>query len=110
MVPIVFALVPTIIGAAMLVGLNDSGSKGVLLFGTCPIYPYSINVLTYPRIAVYLIGTFGSALSTIYAYNASNISGHTKKARPSTLNHLCLSDPSITEHDQRHDTCVLCAG
>lgn len=49
MIPIVFALVPTIIGAgthsysllglhahfsiAMLVGLNDSGNKGALLFG-----------------------------------------------------------------------------
>jgi MFS transporter, ACS family, allantoate permease len=29
---------------------------------------------------VYLIGTFGSALAIIYAYNASNTSGHTKKA------------------------------
>lgn len=33
MVPIVFALVPTIIGAGLLVGLNSSGNKGVLLFG-----------------------------------------------------------------------------
>jgi hypothetical protein len=29
--------------------------------------------------AVYLVGTFGSALSIIYAWNASNTSGHTKK-------------------------------
>lgn len=33
MIPIVFALVPTIVGAAMLIGLNDSGNKGALLFG-----------------------------------------------------------------------------
>lgn len=33
MVPIVFAIIPTIIGAAMLIGLNGSGEKGVLLFG-----------------------------------------------------------------------------
>ena len=33
MTPIVYALVPTIVGAAMLIGLNDSGKKGVLLFG-----------------------------------------------------------------------------
>ena len=33
MLPIVFSLVPTIVGSAMLVGLNDSGMKGVLLFG-----------------------------------------------------------------------------
>lgn len=43
MVPIVIALVPTIVGAAMLIGLNNSGQKGALLFGliicTCdPIY------------------------------------------------------------------------
>ena len=31
--------------------------------------------------ATYLIGTFGSALSSVYAYNASNTSGHTKKVR-----------------------------
>lgn len=34
MVPIVLSLIPTIVGAAMLVGLNDSGKKGALLFGT----------------------------------------------------------------------------
>ncbi|KAF7352856.1 MFS general substrate transporter [Mycena venus] len=69
MLPIIIALVPTIVGTAILVGLNNSGNKGVLLFG------------------VYLVGTFGSALSTTYAYNASNTSGHTKK---STLNSLTL--------------------
>ncbi|KAJ7129764.1 MFS general substrate transporter [Mycena epipterygia] len=69
MLPIVFALVPTIVGTALLIGLNNTGSKGGLLF------------------AVYLIGTFGSALSTIYAYNASNTSGHTKK---STINAMTL--------------------
>jgi ACS family allantoate permease-like MFS transporter len=53
--------VPTIVGSAILVGLNGSSMKGVLLFGS------------------YLIGTFGSALSVIYAWNASNTSGHTKK-------------------------------
>jgi len=69
MLPIVFALVPTIVGSAILIGLNTDGSKGALLF------------------AAYLIGTFGSALSTIYAYNASNTSGHTKK---STINAMTL--------------------
>ncbi|KAJ7228739.1 MFS general substrate transporter [Mycena pura] len=67
--PVVVALVPTILGTALLIGLNNSSKKGGLLFG------------------VYLIGTFGSALSTIYAYNASNTSGHTKK---STVNSLTL--------------------
>lgn len=69
MLPIVFALVPTIVGSAILVGLNGSDKKGVLLF------------------AVYLIGTFGSALSIIYAWNASNTSGHTKKV---TINAMTL--------------------
>ncbi|KAF9068372.1 MFS general substrate transporter [Rhodocollybia butyracea] len=69
MVPIVFALIPTIVGAAMLVALNDSGKKGALLF------------------AIYLLGTSGSTLSTIYAYNASNTSGYTKK---STVNAVTL--------------------
>jgi len=69
MLPIIFALVPTIVGSAMLIGLNNTGNKGALLF------------------AVYLIGTFGSALATVYAYNASNTSGHTKK---STINAMTL--------------------
>jgi MFS transporter, ACS family, allantoate permease len=33
MIPIVFALVPTIIGSGMLVGINNTGNKGALLFG-----------------------------------------------------------------------------
>ena len=33
MVPIVLSMIPTIVGTAMLVGLNDSGKKGALLFG-----------------------------------------------------------------------------
>ncbi|KAG6840661.1 hypothetical protein C0991_005255 [Blastosporella zonata] len=69
MTPIIFALLPTITGAAIVIGLNDSGKKGPLLFGT------------------YLIGSFGSVLSTIYAWNASNTAGHTKK---STINALTL--------------------
>lgn len=35
MLPIVFALIPTIIGSALLIGLVNSGSKGALLFGEC---------------------------------------------------------------------------
>ncbi|OBZ71805.1 Allantoate permease [Grifola frondosa] len=74
MIPIVFCLIPTIIGTAMLIGLNNSGNKGALLF------------------ASYLIGTFGSALSTVYAYNASNTSGHTKK---NTINAITLATFSL---------------
>jgi len=74
MLPIIFSLIPTIVGSAMLIGLNNSGNKGVLLF------------------AVYLIGTFGSALASVYAYNASNTSGHTKKV---TINAMTLATFSL---------------
>ncbi|KAJ3575970.1 hypothetical protein NP233_g750 [Leucocoprinus birnbaumii] len=74
MTPIIIALLPTILSAALLIGFNGTGQKGVLLF------------------AIYLSGTFGSALSTVYAWNASNTSGHTKK---STINALTLVAFSI---------------
>ncbi|KAI0676836.1 MFS general substrate transporter [Trametes maxima] len=74
MIPIIMCLLPTIVGSAMLIGLNDSGNKGALLFAT------------------YLIGTFGSALSSVYAYNASNTSGHTKK---NTINAITLATFSV---------------
>ncbi|KAF8211188.1 MFS general substrate transporter [Mycena galopus ATCC 62051] len=70
MVPLTFALIPTIVGGAIVVGLEDGGRhKGALLFG------------------VYLIGTFGAFLASIYAYNASNTSGNTKK---NTVNAMTL--------------------
>ncbi|KAF8509171.1 MFS general substrate transporter [Hysterangium stoloniferum] len=69
MLPVVFAVTPTIVGAAILIGLNGSERKGALLFG------------------VYLISTFGAALSLIYSWNASNTSGHTKKV---TINAMTL--------------------
>lgn len=70
MLPIVICLIPTIVGAAMLIGLNgQADKKGALLFG------------------IYLTSTFGSALSSVYAYNASNTSGHTKK---NTINALTM--------------------
>ncbi|KAL1721788.1 major facilitator superfamily domain-containing protein [Schizophyllum commune] len=69
MLPVVISVIPTIIGAAILVGLNKSDEKGALLFG------------------IYLTGTYGSALAAIYSYNASNTSGHTKK---STVNAMTL--------------------
>lgn len=74
MIPIVFAIVPTILGSGLLIGFNGTGQKGVLLFG------------------IYLCSSFGSALSTVYAYNASNTSGHTKK---STINALTLTAFSL---------------
>ncbi|KZV75412.1 MFS general substrate transporter [Peniophora sp. CONT] len=74
MLPIVFALIPAIVGSAMLVGLNGSDNKGALLF--------AINV----------IKMYGSALAMIYAYNASNTSGHTKKL---TVNVITLVSFSV---------------
>ena len=41
---------------------------------------------------MYLIGTFGSTLSIVYAYNATNTSGHTKKL---TINALTMVSFSI---------------
>jgi len=74
MLPIIFALIPTILGSALLIAFNDSGKKGVLLFG------------------VYLVGTLGGSISTVYAYNASNTSGHTKK---STINAMTFASYSV---------------
>lgn len=37
MLPIVYGLIPTIVGAAMLVGLKGTKNKGPLLFGELPI-------------------------------------------------------------------------
>jgi len=67
--PVVFAVLPTILGTALQIGFSHTGKKGVLLF------------------AIYLSGTFGSVGTAVYSYNASNNSGHTKK---STVNALTL--------------------
>jgi hypothetical protein len=45
--------------------------------------------------AIYLSGTFGSALSTVYAYNASNTSGHTKKSTVNALTMVAFSVGNI---------------
>ncbi|GJE84700.1 MFS general substrate transporter [Phanerochaete sordida] len=71
MLPIVFGLIPTIVGAGMLVGLKSIPmNKGALLF------------------ADYIVTFFGSSLAIVYAYNASNTSGHTKKV---TVNAMTLA-------------------
>jgi MFS family permease len=69
MLPVIYATLPTLLGVALMIGFNNSGQKGVLLFGS------------------YLTGSFGSTLSIIYAYNASNTSGYTKKL---TINALTM--------------------
>ncbi|KAI3614104.1 mfs allantoate [Moniliophthora roreri] len=74
MIPIIFAVIPTIVASAMMIGLNGSGKKGALLF------------------AIYLIGTFGASGTSVYSYNASNTGGHTKK---STVNAMTMVSFSI---------------
>ncbi|EKM59641.1 uncharacterized protein PHACADRAFT_192018 [Phanerochaete carnosa HHB-10118-sp] len=71
MLPIVLGLIPTIVGSGMLVGLKSTPeNKGALLF------------------ADYIVTFFGSSLAIVYAYNASNTSGHTKKV---TVNAMTLA-------------------
>lgn len=55
--------------------------------------------------AVYIIGTYGSSLSQIYAYNASNTSGHTKKVTVNamTLATFCVANIVGTETFQPKD-------
>lgn len=54
---------------------------------------YELGVLLF---ATYLIGTFGSALAVIYAWNASNTSGHTKKGIHNIAYKLNVSSNSQT--------------
>ena len=110
MLPVVFCIIPTIVGAAMMIGLNDSGQKGALLFGEFISYfPRDLpNAHLYP-IATYLIGTFGSALSSVYAYNASNTSGHTKKVSGVLATARLIFKYRLAEHGQRtHPRDVQC--
>lgn len=55
--------------------------------------------------AVYIIGTYGASLSQIYAYNASNTSGHTKKItiNAMTLATFCVANIVGTETFQPKD-------
>ena len=50
-------------------------------------------------IATWIVGTYGSSLSIIYAYNASNTSGHTKKVTVNamTLAAFCVANIVGTE-------------
>jgi ACS family allantoate permease-like MFS transporter len=63
MLPVLLALIPTITGASILVGFGNDPShhKGALVF------------------AIYIAQTFGSSLTIVYAWNASNVAGSSKK-------------------------------
>lgn len=71
--PVLVAIIPTVVGSAILVGLGHGGEhatgerRNVLVFG------------------VYLTSTFGSSLSIIFAWNATNVAGYTKKISSSAL-------------------------
>lgn len=92
--PIVISIIPTLVGAAMLVGLNGSGQKGALLFGmTSTTILKSFRTKMFYKIpATYIVGFYGSSLAIIYAYNASNTSGHSKKV---TVNAMTLAAFSL---------------
>ena len=74
-------LIPTIVAAAMMIGLDPTGipkhhAKGWLLF------------------ASYLSATFGAAFMILLAFNASNLAGHSKKVTVNafTLVAFCLGN------------------
>ena len=46
-------------------------------------------------VAIYLSNSYGSSLSTIYAYNASNTSGHTKKSTANSMTLVAFSVGNI---------------
>ncbi|PSK51840.1 High-affinity nicotinic acid transporter [Elsinoe australis] len=66
----IVAITPTILGAALMIGLDPNGvpkNKAGLLG------------------ASFLTGTFGAAFMLLLAFNASNISGHTKKVTTNAI-------------------------
>jgi ACS family allantoate permease-like MFS transporter len=75
MLPVLVAIVPTVVGAAILVGYGaDPGPhKGALVFST------------------YLTNTFGSALAIVYAWNGSNVGGSSKKTAAYSAMMFCFA-------------------
>ena len=97
--PIFYSLIPTLAGAAMLVALNGTNQKGALLFGEQPMITNSMDRLNPTITATWIVGTYGSSLAIIYAYNASNTAGHTKKVTVNamTLAAFCVANIVGTE-------------
>ncbi|MCO5565229.1 hypothetical protein L7F22_018902 [Adiantum nelumboides] len=81
MLPIMIALIPTIVGAAILVGYGDESAalhhRGAVVF------------------AVYLTATFGASLSIVYAWNATNIGGSSKKTAAYAANMFAFAIGNI---------------
>lgn len=74
-VVMLICLIPTIIAAALMIGLDPTGhplNKGALLF------------------ASYLSNTFGAAFMLLLAWNASNLAGHSKKVVVNSLTLICF--------------------
>lgn len=84
MLPIVGAILPTILGSIF---LSECFRPSCLFCSCLTLYYYIVafgkNVVQFkPELLVgfFLISTYGSALSLIYTWSASNIAGSTKKA------------------------------
>ena len=92
MIPIVIAITPTIIGTAIIVALNGSSHKGVLLFGAISHQLHDSVLVAYTSSGNWITSFGGCSLALTYAYNASNTSGHTKKA---TVNAITLTAFSL---------------
>lgn len=89
MIPIILSLIPTLTGAAMLIGLNNSGEKGALLFGTSFAPVHTLVILSLQTCsAIYITPFYGCYLAILYAWNSSNTGGHTKKV---TINCMTLA-------------------
>ena len=98
-------------GSAILVALNGSDKKGSLpSFSRYPFPENAVSVFFLGALlfAVYLVGTFGSALSIIYAWNASNTSGHTKKGSAS-FDQIASVFIEFPSNDQRDDSGSFCS-
>lgn len=73
-------LIPTILGAALMIGLDPNG---------VPINKPGLLA------ASYLTGTFGASFMLLLAWNASNIAGHTKRVTCNALTLVAFSVGNI---------------
>lgn len=69
-------LIPTILGAALMIGFDPEGT------------PHNKPALLA---ASFMTGVFGACLAIIYAYNASNIAGHSKKVTANAFTLVCFA-------------------
>lgn len=86
MLPIIGTVLPTIFGAILLISFagDTVKYKGGLLF------------------AIFIVTTYGSGLSILYSWSASNVAGGTKKGVFSTLCFACLDLADLNMIFSRH--------